>query len=403
MKSRISPTSPKNQQYIDQLYRVDPTIQKPARYSSGLLLVMLLASIIGSVAAYAGLRAYADRHPLYRVLQPFRSSLSSTEKIIIQQQSTEKTAAVADIVAKVESSLATVVRTRSSGLPQLSDRIGNNTFVSSDGVGIAVGISTQPAESVMRGRDGQNMKITDQQVDLFTGIVVVHTNDKTTAIPFASDQSVSIGMPAYVVTYNVFSAGSSVTPTTVASVHARAAVRNSESLIESSEKLGRFILLADPVDDASIGAAVVNERGELIGIISGTDAAHGTQVIPVRYIRQIVSLYQPGTPMTRPFLGVRYLDLAYAPMGADQRAKGARIDTDDVRKAPPVLPKSPASAAGLRQGDVVMSVDSTPLNDAMSLSEALSSYQALSTIELTIIRQGKEQRVKATLSSNTSQ
>lgn len=403
MKSRTSPTSPKNQQIIDELYRVEPTIQKPVTRSFGLTLIVVIVSIIGSVGAFMGLKILADRHPLYRILQPFRSSPSSTEKIIIQQQSSEKTVAAVDTVTAVESSLATVVHQRPSGLPQSSDWVGNGTIISSNGTAVMVGTPSLPPESIIRTRAGQNIPIIDHQTDPFTGIVVVHSNAQTTAIPFANDQSITIGMPVFIIKYDVFSAGSSVVPSTITSLHARAIGQNTGSLIESSEKLNRLIVLADPVDDSWVGASVVNEKGELVGIISQSDAPLGAQVIPVPFIRQLTALYQPGNPISRPFLGVKSLDLAYAPIGKDQLAKGARIDSDDARKTPPVTLKSPAASAGLRQGDVIVSIDSIPLNDTMSLSEALSSYKVSSTIEVTIIRQSKELRLRVTLSSNSAE
>lgn len=402
MKTRSSPTSPKHQHDIDELYRVEPTIQRPVERSPGLAILILILSVLGSLAAFVGLREFADRHPFYRIVQPFRSSPGTTERVILQQQSNEKVVSVAEIVRSVEPALATIVTDRGGALPQSSDRQGYGTFISSDGTAIVAGVQTLPKQSIARTSSGQNLSITDEQIDPFTGMLVVRANAHTTAIPFANDQTIAVGMPVFIVRYNVVSGGTAVIASSVASLHARDLGAQNNSLIESSEKLSRFMVLSSVIDSSWTGAAVVNEKGELVGVVSPVNDNANTRVVPVTFIKQIASRYQPGNPITRPYLGVRYLDLAYAAAGADQPAKGARIDSDDSKKVPAVAAKSPASIAGLRQDDVIVGIDDTPLNDSASLGEVLNSYDDTAAIELTVIRKGKEQRIRVTLVSTGS-
>jgi len=62
-----------------------------------------------------------------------------------------------------------------------------------------------------------------------------------------------------------------------------------------------------------------------------------------------------------------------------------------------VIPGSPAAAAGLRPGDVLVSLDGTPLADVRGYSAALKAHQAGDTITLIVRRDGEEMTLTATL------
>jgi len=62
-----------------------------------------------------------------------------------------------------------------------------------------------------------------------------------------------------------------------------------------------------------------------------------------------------------------------------------------------VMPGSPAEAAGLRPGDVLVALDGAPLADVRGYSRALKSHQAGDTVELTVRRDGEEMTLTATL------
>ena len=63
-----------------------------------------------------------------------------------------------------------------------------------------------------------------------------------------------------------------------------------------------------------------------------------------------------------------------------------------------LMPTSrPAAKGGLRQGDVVVAVGGTPVVSAESLVAHIREQAVGSTVELTIVRDGKEQQVDVTL------
>jgi membrane-associated protease RseP (regulator of RpoE activity) len=62
-----------------------------------------------------------------------------------------------------------------------------------------------------------------------------------------------------------------------------------------------------------------------------------------------------------------------------------------------VVEDSPASAAGLRVGDVIVAVDEQELNEAANLADIIAEYEPNDRIKLRIVRQGRERTISVTL------
>ena len=80
-------------------------------------------------------------------------------------------------------------------------------------------------------------------------------------------------------------------------------------------------------------------------------------------------------------------------IGANVNTGGARSGAEIVE----VPSGSPAADAGLEKGDVVVAVDSKPVDDGISLIVAIRSHQPGETIALTVRRDGDERTVRVTL------
>lgn len=96
-------------------------------------------------------------------------------------------------------------------------------------------------------------------------------------------------------------------------------------------------------------------------------------------------------PPSRPLLGVRV-----EPIGDDVRAQfdleeGVGVSVAEIAK------DSPAEKAGLKKDDIIVSIDGKPLKGELDLMKRLRSASAGQQIEIRILRDGKEQTVKAKL------
>jgi len=157
-----------------------------------------------------------------------------------------------------------------------------------------------------------------------------------------------------------------------------------------------FIQTDAPINQGNSGGALINLKGELIGINSQILTPTGGNIglgfaIPSNMARQVMEQLKSDGKVSRGKLGVTVQtitpDLAESLKLTDSR--GAIISG--------VEPGSPAARAGLRQGDVVVGFDGEKLADMNALRNRIASTKPGSKVSLEIIRNGSTQTVQATL------
>lgn len=158
------------------------------------------------------------------------------------------------------------------------------------------------------------------------------------------------------------------------------------------------------VNPGNSGGALVDSTGRVIGIPSSIaslgSTGGGSQsgsiglgfAIPINEAKSISDQLIANGKALRPFLGVSLKD-GTVQQGAAERA-AATIAS--------VTSGSPAATAGLKTGDAVIAVDGESVNSSESLVAQIRQRPVGSTVELTIVRSGKELTVKATLTKKSS-
>ena len=140
-------------------------------------------------------------------------------------------------------------------------------------------------------------------------------------------------------------------------------------------------------------------NGEVIGInnaVAGNAENIGFS-IPINDVTtQITSILKNGK-LQIPYLGVRYIMLTDRLKQAYDlsSASGAWIKGSTSELA--VINGSPADKAGLKEGDIIVKVNGENVDSDNPLAARLGKYQVGDTVELTVVRDGKEQVLKVTL------
>jgi putative serine protease PepD len=88
----------------------------------------------------------------------------------------------------------------------------------------------------------------------------------------------------------------------------------------------------------------------------------------------------------------------YPVIGANVSTGGTSTNGATVADVPT---GTPASEAGLEQGDRIVAVGKTHVPDGISLIVAIRSHQPGETIELTVVRDGERQVIEVTLDAKT--
>ncbi|GAA4360366.1 S1C family serine protease [Angustibacter luteus] len=157
------------------------------------------------------------------------------------------------------------------------------------------------------------------------------------------------------------------------------------------------------VNPGNSGGALVDINGRVIGVpssIASLGASAGSQAgsiglgfsIPINEAKSIADQLIADGTAEHPFLGVSLKD---GSVKQDQAERNAAIVGD-------VTANSPASAAGLKKDDAIIAVDGESVNGSESLVAQIRERSVGSKVELTIVRDGKQQSVSATLTKKSA-
>ncbi|HLL16448.1 MAG TPA: DegQ family serine endoprotease [Pyrinomonadaceae bacterium] len=161
-----------------------------------------------------------------------------------------------------------------------------------------------------------------------------------------------------------------------------------------------FIQTDAPINRGNSGGALVNTNGELIGINSQILSPTGGSIgigfaIPSNMAKGVMEQVVKGGKVRRGQLGVQIQEVT--------SDIAASLDLKEVRGViiGAVTPNSAGARAGLKQGDVIMAVGGAAVNDVNSLRNRIASTAPGTEVTLTIMRDGREQQVRATLGEFT--
>ena len=154
-----------------------------------------------------------------------------------------------------------------------------------------------------------------------------------------------------------------------------------------------FIQTDASINPGNSGGALINLRGELIGINTAIIGPSGANVgigfaVPVNMARSVMTQLVRFGEVRRGRLGIDFESLApdAATMLKLPTADGALIST--------VQPDSPAAKAGLRRGDVVLAFNGRPVKSGPDLRNRLGLTPIGENIELTVLRDGRQLSAK---------
>jgi serine protease DegQ len=162
------------------------------------------------------------------------------------------------------------------------------------------------------------------------------------------------------------------------------------------EMLENFIQTDAAINSGNSGGALVNLKGELIGINTAIVAPNGGNVgigfaIPANMVNNLVDQIIEHGEVRRGVLGVSGRDLD------NELAKAFGLDTQHGGFVNEVMPKSSADKAGLKAGDIITSLNGRSIKTFQELRAKVATMGAGAEVEFGIIRDGDKKTIKATL------
>jgi len=162
------------------------------------------------------------------------------------------------------------------------------------------------------------------------------------------------------------------------------------------EEYEDFIQTDASINPGNSGGALINLKGELIGINTAIYSRTGGNIgigfaIPVNMARSVMDQLIEHGEIKRGMLGVQIQDLT------PELAEAMDVKTSDGALVSTVVEGSAAEKAGLKQGDIITAIDNTPVSDASTLRNRVGLKRIGETVSLKILRDGKEKVLKATI------
>ena len=146
-----------------------------------------------------------------------------------------------------------------------------------------------------------------------------------------------------------------------------------------------FIQTDAAINPGNSGGALVDMAGELVGINASIYTRSGGSngigfAIPVNMVKAVIKSARAGGKIVRPWLGGAFQDVTVdiAELLGFDRPQGVLIAD--------LHPQSPLVAAGLKRGDVILSVDGKPVGDAQELEYRLATHAVGDVAKITYSR-----------------
>lgn len=140
------------------------------------------------------------------------------------------------------------------------------------------------------------------------------------------------------------------------------------------------------------GAAVINTSGQLLGIISGALSRIAPLAIPAATIERVAQQLLAQGKIRRPWLGIAAQPVAIPAtlaQAANSLTHGLVVLTAE--------PETPAGRAGILVGDILLSVDNSPVSDPIDLRQLLAAKGPGDRVRLVLLRGGGRKEIDAEL------
>ncbi len=217
---------------------------------------------------------------------------------------------------------------------------------------------------------------TDSKMDV--ALLKIEANEKLPFIVFGDSEGINIGEWVLAVG-NPYNLNSTVT----------AGIISAKARDLSNEGIQSFIQTDAAVNPGNSGGALVNTRGELIGINTMISSPTGSYTgysfaIPSNITRKIIEDLMQFGNVQRGVLGVQGQELNSAVADQIGISKTQGFYVNGVTK------DSGAEKAGVKEGDIIIKLDNHNVNGFSDLNQYINTKRPNDVVNVTVLRDGDE-------------
>jgi S1-C subfamily serine protease len=382
------------------------------RWLTLLSLIALLWFGLTPPAALAG---------LYPVAHPAAIPLESAEQLMEKTESLKPRNFIADALDKVGPTVVridteqTIKHSSADSFfddPSLREFFGPDAFPRSphedrlrgQGSGFIIdesGIVLTNAHVVSKAdtvtvtlKDGRQYKGEVRGVDDVSDLAVVKLQNVESRLPVAplgNSEQVEVGDWAIAVG-NPVGLDNTVTLGIISTLH-----RTSAEIGIPGKRLD-FIQTDAAINPGNSGGPLLSDRGEVIGINTAirADAMGIGFAIPIDKAKSLKDQLVRGEKILHPYIGVQMTTLTPEAAQENNRNPNSPVLLPETKGVlvVQVFPNTPAASAGIRWGDVILSVDDQPVQDASELQTLVENCEVGQQLQL-VIQRGEQTQTLA--------
>lgn len=281
-------------------------------------------------------------------------------------------------------------RRRFERQPRIESSLGSGVIVDPSGLVVTNNHVIEGADEVRVAlADGREFRSTiltrDARIDLAV-LRIEEAGESFPTVPIADSDAAEIGDLVLAIG-NPFGIGQTVTSGIVSALaRSHVGVRD----------FGFFIQTDAAINPGNSGGALIDMRGQLVGVNTAIFSRSGGSMgigfaIPSNMVRAFVEAAERGGRFERPYLGAEF-----APVTADI-AEALGMDRPQGALVASVRDGAPAADAGLRPGDVVLSLDGFALDGPDALGYRLATAGLGRPATLAILSQDEEKTISIEL------
>ena len=220
--------------------------------------------------------------------------------------------------------------------------------------------------------------------------------DEFPVVPMGNSDDLKLGEWVLAVG-NPFNLTSSVTAGVVSAKSRRIGIYDAEGSIEA------FIQTDAAINMGNSGGALVNVRGELVGINAALESPTGTYAgygfaIPTTIVKKVVADLKEYGSVQRAILGIIGKDLSS--MLQLEENKNKDFGSIDGVYIVELTDGGGALAAGIEEGDVITAIDGKKVKTMTELQETVVQYRPGDKVTVTLLRNKKEKKIEVELKNS---
>ncbi|MDR1527884.1 MAG: trypsin-like peptidase domain-containing protein [Dysgonamonadaceae bacterium] len=286
---------------------------------------------------------------------------------------------------------------------------GSGVIISKDGYIVTNNHVIAGAHEIeVTTNDEQTFKATLVGTDEATDIALLKIEAKNLpVIPFGDSDALKVGEWVLAVG-NPFNLTSTVTAGIV-SAKGRGSVLFSgygpggQSSIRAQDKIESFIQTDAAVNPGNSGGALVNTKGELVGINTAIYSETGNFVgysfaVPISLVKKVVSDIREYGVVQRAVLGVMIIDVSI--LKEEEPETYEKLNVHEGVYVKEFSTNSSAQKAGLKEGDVITAINGTKVKNSNELKALVNRYRPGNMVEVQVNRSGTVKTYKVELKND---